>query len=75
MQPNRPPTEGGGVILPTYREPPLPLEPRKEPLYEPAAVGVTQGAPVLGLQFAGGPVRGNQVDSDLLEVVSRPLRA
>ena len=65
--------EVGGVVLPTNQEPPLPLEPRKEPFDEPPPLVPAQVAPVLGLEFSGRPVRRNHVDPVVLEVVIEPV--
>src|SRR5262245_11292974 len=53
--------EVGGVIFPANQQPPLPLEPRKEPFDEPATLMPPPMATVLGLEFSGGPVRRDHV--------------
>src|SRR5215831_5887491 len=49
--------EVSGVIFPANQQAPLPLQPGKEPLDEPAALIPSQMATVLGLECSGGPVR------------------
>src|SRR5579885_1509855 len=65
--------EVGGVVFPANQQPPLPLEPGKEPFDEPATLIPPQMAPVLGCEFASGPVRRDQVHAVLLEIVIEPV--
>ena len=65
--------EVGGVIFPANQPAPLPLEPRKEPFDEPAALVPAQAAAVLGFEFPSGPVRRDQVHPVLLEVIIEPV--
>ncbi|HSF67721.1 MAG TPA: hypothetical protein VLA67_09885 [Nitrospiraceae bacterium] len=57
------------MVLPANQQPPPPLEPRKEPFDEPAALVPASVAPVLGLEFPSRPVRRDQVHAVLLEVI------
>ena len=54
-------------ILPVHQQPAFPLQPRKEPLFEPLAGVAPQAVPILVLQFAGGTLRRNQIHPILLE--------
>src|SRR5579885_1621896 len=65
--------EVGGVVFPANQQPPLPLEPGKEPFDEPATLIPPQMAAILGLELASGPVWRNQVHPVLLEVVIEPV--
>lgn len=65
--------EDCGVIFPPDQQAPLPLEPGKEPFDEPAALIATEGTAILGLEFAGGSMRGNQIHPVLLEVIIEPI--
>jgi hypothetical protein len=61
--------EVGGVILPADEQPPLPWQPGKEAFDEPAPFVPPETPAILGLQFPGGPMRGNQIHAILLAVV------
>ncbi len=61
--------EVGGVVFPANQQPPLPLQPGKEPFDEPAAVIAPQVAAILGLECAGGPMRRDHIHTVLLEVI------
>ena len=65
--------EVGGVVLPTNQQPPLPLQPRKEPFNEPAALIAPQAAAVLGLEFSIGAMRRDHLHPLLLQVVIEPI--
>ena len=65
--------EVGCVAFPANQQAPLPLEPGKEPLDEPAALVPPQAAAILRLEFPGGSMRRNHVDPVLLEGVIEPI--
>ncbi len=55
------PEEVGRVILPTNQYASFPLQPGKEAFDKPAALVPPQVTPILGLEFAGGTVWGDQI--------------
>ena len=63
----------GPVMLPADEQAPLPLQPGKEALDEPAALLAAEGPTVLGLEFPGRPVWCNHVHAVLLEVSIEPI--
>lgn len=66
------PEEVGDIVLPANQSVPFSLEPGKEPFDEPATFISAQVAPILSLEFAGRPMRGNQVAPVCLRSSSRP---
>jgi hypothetical protein len=65
--------EVGRVILPADEHAPLPLQPGKEALHEPATLIAAERAAVLGLEFPGGPMWRNHIHAVVVEVVIQPI--